>query len=263
MFLKLSENLEKTLPLKRTYRGIVVDNEDPEKLGRVKCTISGIFEGAVADLPWIFARRSDFLGGNAESGHYSIPEVGSHLEIKFPTEDIYSPFYYGYWEDANTHQSEFDADYPNTYGWKDSTGTKVVINRTQKTFDFEHTSGVKVSIDGDGNLTMEIPKDISLEGENVNANASGDINLGAGGNAEVTADGDVTVEGQGQTNVSGTGGTNLGASASVTNVDGSLVNLGGGGAPIARVGDTSVGYGAHGVPVTSTLVSGSGKVTSS
>lgn len=262
MFLKLSENLEKTLPMKRTYKGIVVENNDPEKLGRVKCTVQGIFEGDTANLPWITPQRSDSLGGNADSGVYAIPEIGSYLEIKFPTEDVYSPFYYGYWEDANTHQSEFDTDYPDTYGFKDSTGTKVVINKKQKTFDFEHASGVKMSVDGDGNLTMTIPKDFGISTENLNLEANADAKIDAGGNAEITAGGDVKAEGDGTGSFKGTGGTTVGDASSATSVDGSVVNLAGGGAPVARLGDTAVGVGVYGVPVTSTIVSGSGKVTS-
>lgn len=161
MLIKLTQTLQKTNPLKRTYKGTVIDNEDPEKLGRVKATVDGIFEGSADDLPWIAPRRSNMLGGKSDSGFYSVPEVGSSLEIKFPFEDIYSPFYYGYWEDANTHQADFDADYPKSYGFTDSNGTKLIINKEQKTLAFTHTSGITINMDEDGNLSFNVPKDFT------------------------------------------------------------------------------------------------------
>lgn len=263
MFLKLSENLEKTLPLRRVYRGEVVDNEDPKKLGRVKCTISGIFEGDIANLPWIFKRKES-------QNSFDVPEIGTILEVRFPTEDIYTPFYYGLWENSTTIDDDFSEDYPNTYGFKDSTGTKVVINKTQETFKFEHSSGIKMEMDKDGNLTMTIPKDVTetIEGKK-SETITGDkevtaenIKQTANSNFEAKAGGDAKVEGDGMGSFKGTGGTDVGDSGSPTNVQGSVVNLAGGGLPVARLTDVAVGIGNLGAPTVCNIVQGSPKVTS-
>lgn len=133
MFLKLSEHLEKTMPLRRVYKGIVVSNTDPKKYGRVKVKIIGLLEGDTALLPWTAPNNPAFLGGSTNSQKLSVPEVGSELEIRFPFENIYMPFYYGYWHSATTHAPEFDANYPNSYGFKDSIGNIFRINKTLKT----------------------------------------------------------------------------------------------------------------------------------
>jgi hypothetical protein len=262
MLLKLSENLEKTLPLRRTYKGKVVDNEDPETLGRVKCEVSGIFEGDSDDLPWIFPRRSGGLGGKANSGWYAVPEIDSYLEIVFPTQDVYSPFYIGYWEDAKTTQDTFKDDYPDTYGFEDSTGTKLIINKAQESFKFEHVSGIKMEMDSDGNFSLTIPSDVTevINGDKnvtaTNITNTTDEEFG------VSAGGDAKVEAGGMGSFKGTGGTEVGDSGSATDVQGSVVNLAGGGVPIARLGDQAVGTGNAGAPVVSNIVKGSPKVTS-
>lgn len=318
MFIKLSENLEKTLPLKRVYKAQVIDNADPEKLGRVKVNISGIFEGDAANLPWVYPRRNDLLGGKSDSGRYAVPEIDSYLEVRFPTEDIYSPFYYGYWEDANTHLADFDTDYPDTYGWVDSNGTKCIINKKQMSLDFTHVSGIEVSMDKDGNLNLTVPKDMTeaitgnktvnvtedltemVEGdsmeavtgdkmigaENVLIESSTDTDIIAGGNltaeatmnAEISAQMEASLVGQVLTKIgdpasptqidgalvtiAGLSGTVIGSPASPTNIDGAVIALAGGGPPVARVGDAAIGIGVFGVPVSSSIVSGSPKVTS-
>jgi len=157
MFIKLAENIQKTQPLKRVYKGKVVDNVDPKKLQRLKIEIKGIFEGDPAKLPFVFPRNEFFLGGSSTSGRVSVPEINSELEVRFPFEDIYSPFYYGYWTNTNTKISDFDVDYPNSYGYVDSTGTKFITNKTQKTLKFTHTSGIIVDMDQAGKLTLTIP----------------------------------------------------------------------------------------------------------
>jgi len=162
MFIKLGENLSKTLPLKRVYKGIVVDNVDPLKLKRVKVSILGFIEGSASELPWCFPKNETFLGGSNNSGKVAVPEVGSELEVRFPFEDIYSPFYDGYWCSSKTSISDFDADYPNSYGFKDSTGTKLVINKAQKTLKFDHTSGITFEMSQDGKLTIDIPQDFTF-----------------------------------------------------------------------------------------------------
>jgi len=263
MFLKLSQNIEKTLPLRRVYKGQVVDNEDPEKLGRVKCTVTDIFEGAPADLPWVFPLRTGGLGGTSDSGSYSVPEVGAYLEIRFPTEDVYSPFYYGYWEDANTHIADFDTDYPNTYGFRDKNGTKLIVNKAQGTFEFTHESGIEISMTKDGDMSFTIPKTLTAAiTDAMEITSDADVTLSSQANVTVEGQGGVEVSSAGTTEVKGDGGTTVGASSSSTQVNGSAITLAGGGPPIARLGDQVVGLTAIGIPVSGNIVVGSTKVTS-
>ena len=61
--------------------GTVVDNNDPDKLGKIKVTIPGIFEGSIDKLPWI-RRKNDtaFCGDDAELFDVPAIAVDTHVE---------------------------------------------------------------------------------------------------------------------------------------------------------------------------------------
>ena len=262
MLIKLGEHFKRTPILRMPYKGEVVSNEDPKKLGRLKVNIPGLIEGNEDSLPWCAPVNPTGLGGKPDSSGFAVPEVGSYLMIKFPFEDIYSPFYVGYWQDALTHQTIFDTDYPDSYGFIDSIGNSVVVNKKQETVNIETSSGNKVSSDKDGNLNIESGKDTNfVAGDKFTVNSTGDTNIEAGGQAVFKGDG-LTCIGTSSSATEIKGASVVINSSSSVDVNASVVNLAGGGVPIARLGDNAVGIGAHGVKVSSIIVSGSSKVTS-
>lgn len=208
MIIKPLEHLKKVDNLKMTHKGIVVFNNDPKKLGRVKCTIKGQFEESDdTKLPWVFPLNSYGLGGKSDSSLFSVPEVDSELAIVFPYDDIYMPMYIGYWQSTKTHQVRFDEDYPESYGGEDSTGTFWIVNKTKSFIEFEHTSGTKVRINNEGVMTLVIVKDkiediaenysltigdnlTAAVGKNCNINIVGDANVTVEGNSKIITEGD-------------------------------------------------------------------------
>ena len=79
---------------------------------------------------------------------------------------------------------------------------------------------------------------------------------------DVASTGATKIMAQAKAEFMGTAGTDVGSPSSITNVNGTLVNIGGGGVGVARLGDTSVGIGNAGFPVVSVIITGSPKVTS-
>lgn len=222
--------------LARPHKGKVVDNEDPEKLGRVKVEITGLLEGAPDDLPWCIPSTLD-------AQKMDVPKVGDELIIEFPYNDIYAPFYGGGWHNANTKASEFDEDYPNTFGFIKE-NIKLLLNDKAKKGEFT-VGDFKVTIKDDGSIEMDMTDFIAL----------------IAGKLELKADADVTVEGGGMGKFIGKGGTDVGDGGSVTNVAGSLVNLAGGGNPVAVLTSTCLAQaGNMGAPVTAKVLEGSSKV---
>ncbi len=65
------------------YFGIVVDNVDPEKLGRVRVKIPGLVEPE-SNWAWPFAMG----GGSAQSGGWSPPKKGAAVGVMFNGGDI-------------------------------------------------------------------------------------------------------------------------------------------------------------------------------
>jgi hypothetical protein len=72
----------------KEWPGIVLDNNDPRKLGRCKITTPRFFGSIpVEDLPW--AAPSNDRDGE----EFIIPDVGKVVNIHFPNGDIYHPEY--------------------------------------------------------------------------------------------------------------------------------------------------------------------------
>jgi hypothetical protein len=138
------------------HRAVVVENNDPLKLRRVQCTITDLFDDTdLTALPWIYPLNNIFLGGSVDSDYCAIPEIGSELVVVFPFNDIYFPFYIGYWVSDNTKSTEFDTDYPDEYGWKDSTDNIFKVNKKTGNVTFTHSKGTIIKIDGaTGNVTI-------------------------------------------------------------------------------------------------------------
>ena len=221
MLLDINEHFSNQLNiLGRPHKGVVVDNNDPEKLGRVKVSIVGLLQGSNDNLPWISQRSPSMLGGQPDKGNFFVPSVGSELEIIFPHRDIYSGFYVGFWQTPNTHNAAFDDGYPDKYGFIDS-GFTVSYDGAKEEFILAHPQGATITIKPDGSV-------------------------------EITTDGKATVK--------GTGGTDIGDSSSVTNIKGSQVILADGGPPVARHGDTVVGSNAGGPLVGGTVIATGTKV---
>jgi len=244
MFIKFTGNLKKPKFLAIPWKAEVVDNKDPDKLGKVKIKVLGLIEGEVSDLPWAYPLNPSGLGGKPDSSSFAVPEIGSFIQVNFPYYDIYFPFYSGYWQDKTTHQPVFDEDYPESFGSIASDGFEFFHNKKTKITRFKLPGNTTIT--QTGTYTM---------------NASGQVVLTADSNISIQAKGNVSVTADGKGTFSGKGGTTVGDGGSATKVQGSTVQIAGGGTPIAMVGSRSIGSGNHGAPVISNLIDGSSKIT--
>lgn len=83
------------------YRGVVEDNDDPEKAGRIKVRILGIHSDNSAyvetkHLPWAIPATSLNMsgGGTRNIGISNVPSIGSHVFIFFESGDHNYPVYF-------------------------------------------------------------------------------------------------------------------------------------------------------------------------
>jgi hypothetical protein len=68
------------------HRGIVVDNADPLKLGRLKVRVDAAYGAQpIVDLPWAWPCFA--YGGFADAGFYAVPEIGSGVWVEFQWKD--------------------------------------------------------------------------------------------------------------------------------------------------------------------------------
>lgn len=155
MFIKPFNNLlkEQSNPVKMSYLGFVEANDDPQKLGRIKVRITPYADLSTEAIPW----ASPILGthGNsADSGGLNVPEVGSQVRINFPSEDFTAPYYSGAELNEVNRTTFFDEDYPFTYGYKDSIGDFIRINKERGTAQVQHFSTTNLQVSPDGSIKV-------------------------------------------------------------------------------------------------------------
>lgn len=74
------------LELAGKHRGIVVDNADPLKLGRLKIRVEAAYGlQPVRELPWAWPCFP--AGGSANCGFFSVPEKGAGVWVEFQWKD--------------------------------------------------------------------------------------------------------------------------------------------------------------------------------
>ncbi len=93
------------LELAGKHRGIVVDNNDPLKLGRVKVRVDAAYgEQPVGVLPWAWPCLS--YGGMPQMASYNVPEVGAGVWVEFQWKDGKPDTTYPVWTGVWSAQSE-------------------------------------------------------------------------------------------------------------------------------------------------------------
>jgi hypothetical protein len=245
MLLKLLEHLRKENIHLYHQKGVVVENEDPKKLGRVKCTIKNRWEeGDTKKLPWVFPLSPFFLGGCTGLGITSVPEITTELIIIFPFEDEYSPFYVGYWQNENTKNILIEEDYPESWGISDSTPQWFRVNKKKPYAEYYNSLENLIHFDENGNVLLNIPKSLIVKiGETLNlkiekslaikAGGGSILNSGAGvsiqtdGNHCVEAGGNITSMSGGITELKSSSDAGINA-AGLATVEGSGVDINGG-----------------------------------
>jgi hypothetical protein len=158
MLINFSNYLKKTNALQRDYRGIVVNNIDPLKIGRIQVNLPNFIEGTQSangswNLPWVYQKSPSMLGGSGNSSSFAVPEIGNEVFVEFKG-DVYAMFYSYYWQSSTTHQADFDEDYPASYGFRDVTGNLFKINKAKQFMQFIHSSGLQWLVDSLSNGTL-------------------------------------------------------------------------------------------------------------
>jgi hypothetical protein len=77
------------------YRGVVTDNQDPERLGRVKCRVPELLGQAIV-TDWAFPTDLSY-GGGQDYGKFVVPPVGSGVYVEFESGEVNRPLYGGVW----------------------------------------------------------------------------------------------------------------------------------------------------------------------
>ena len=183
----------------KKWTGIVLNNNDPEKIGRVQIKIYGFYDDlALNNIPWAVP---DIQSWTSTKGNFIVPELNTILRGYFDNGDEMKPIY-----DAVAFNSSYTSKDGDFFDWyqrtEDYPHSMVLFQTDQKDYlvmnkktgelAFTHHTGTVMRIDPNGNI--EIGTGVYEDGPaNLNVSISGNINLTAMGNIQISAMKDVDI----------------------------------------------------------------------
>ena len=195
--------------------GLVTNNQDPEKLGRVRVKFPALGDNIEGN--WA---RIALVGAGKDAGMAFLPMVGDEVAVGFEHGDTRRPVVLG-----SLHNS-IDVPHEKMAGDKDG-GSLVVYGRK----DAEVNLQKQFVIDAKDNMTITIDRGEDGPGE-YKLDAKDQIEVKAGTKIMIEGTGEVTIKSSAGINVEATGalklqGMTVDISATGTvNVKGSMINLG-------------------------------------
>jgi len=143
------------------YRGIVVDNQDPAKIGRLKLKVPSVLG---SDVVTGWALPCSPYGGAADQGFLFIPDVGAGVWTEFEEGDLEFPIWAGtFWSQPNG-ESELPkpnkaADGSEESGVQDPPTSKIVKTAKGHTLQLEDADGAEMILIREGSqghfMTMD------------------------------------------------------------------------------------------------------------
>jgi uncharacterized protein involved in type VI secretion and phage assembly len=192
------------------YRGFVVDNDDPARLGRLKVRVPSVFG---ADVVTGWATACVPFGGAADQGFFCIPSPGAGVWIEFEEGDLEFPIWVGTFWSKPSGRAEPPQKPPTCKIFRTSTGHTLQFEDAQdheaiilKVGVQEHVvvldaSGISISDGQNGHTVILDGSGITItDGQN-------------SGNSAVLDSQGMTLKGAGTTLVVGSSGVKIGAGA--------------------------------------------------
>ena len=160
------------------YPAKVIDNNDPEKMGRVKIQNMQLHAQVDADkLPWA-KQQSLFSGGSNKYGCSNIPETDSLVWIYFENEDDFlKPYYVAdihlnqfhphklFNDNIKSKITGFSSAYPDVkyQYYKNGNCIAVSSNDSSPEIAIYHKSGTNIFIDSNGKIIVTGKSDIEMK----------------------------------------------------------------------------------------------------
>lgn len=211
------------------FRGVVMDNQDPDKRGRVKVSVPALLGDQTSD----WALPCFPCGGLADTGWFCVPKVGAQVWVEFEGGNIDFPIWSGtFWQQGADVPAEVQ-DPPTTHLLKTPKGHLFLLEDQDdnEQVSLTHSGGAQMLIDPDGTiaLTDQNGAKVTLDAQN-NQLLIEDAN----GNSVTLASAGTTVEdGNGNKIEMSASGINVKGMQIV--VEGQQVMLGGsGGEPVIK-----------------------------
>ena len=185
-------------PISYPQTAVVNENNDPEKLGRIKVCFP--WQKALGEVtPWI---RMVSMHAGKEKGFYFIPEIGEEVLIGFEGGNAERPYVLG---------SLYHSDEKPLGEWStQNNDIKTIKTRAGHTIEFNDedgdesitifdSKGNSILLDTkEGGITIDAPDSLTLKSKNITIKASNNLNISASNKAnfkamEITSEADTNL----------------------------------------------------------------------
>ncbi len=184
--------------------GIVTDNKDPDKLGRVKVKIPRI--SGEDESNW--ARVASFMAGK-ERGAFFLPEVDDEVLVAFEYGDINIPYIIGsLWNGKDTPPLTNDDGKNNIRMIKSRSGHIIrlddtdgkekieIVDKTGNNMIVVDTKDKKISIKSDKDIEISAPNGkVTIEARDIEAKSSASTKVEASAGMDLKASGTMNIKG--------------------------------------------------------------------
>jgi hypothetical protein len=169
------------------FQGKVVNNNDPDKMGKCQIRVYGIFEKSIPDkeLPWAIPDE-EFIGSTV--GSFITPPVGALVNVYFDRGDIYLPHYTTKVVVKNKmpNKANYKENYPDTMVFFETDdGEFFKINRKTKTTTYTHSSGTMIKIMKNGDVEIKVKDGANFTNRGANIFDASGKTTNIGGNMPV------------------------------------------------------------------------------
>lgn len=209
------ENTARAKRMHGVVVGVVTDNNDPGKLGRVKINFPWMSPDNVTD----WTRIATFMSG-AERGSYFVPEIEDEVLVAFEHGDINRPFVIGsLWNKEDKPPDTNEEEKNNIKKFTSRAGHELIFDDTDSSERFEiHTkSGHQILLDdksgsekitikdktGDNyieidsvnnSIQIESKLDLTIKATNITIDASGNLTIKSGASTKMEAGADMSIK---------------------------------------------------------------------
>ncbi|MBQ4820623.1 phage baseplate assembly protein V [Aquimarina sp. MMG016] len=178
----------KAFPKGKSQTAVVVDNVDPEGMGRVKIQYAWQKESGETS-PWI---RQASLAGGPGQGMYFVPEKGDEVIVDHEGGNAESPIVKGSVTNSSSVPESFKSGNNHLKAIKTRSGNQVTLNDADGSVTIADPSGNTIVMGGNGEITINAPNKITFSSTDIVMDASNDLTVNAGNNISSTAATDIS-----------------------------------------------------------------------
>jgi phage baseplate assembly protein V len=184
--------------------GLVIDNQDPQGLGRVRLRFPALSDDEIGH----WARIAVLMAG-ADRGTFFLPEIGDEVLVAFENGDIARPYVLGGLWNGQDKPPETNADGKNNLRLvksrsghlirlDDSDGAEKIeiVDKSGSNSIVVDTANNAITITSAADITIDAPQGtLKLSAQTIEISSSANTEVKPGGNLSLEASGNTTLKG--------------------------------------------------------------------